>query len=154
MPSVVWEVPRRFTGIFTIEHTPPAWEADRTYASGYAVDVSGTLYVSLVGSNLNNPPASSPSQWQLASTLYTSQVLAALFRVTGFSGSSGTGTRLNYAEFRFHFQIDVYFPDGVPNSLTDAQLVTKMKEQYTRIHPAAIAALEARVQIAPVTTGL
>jgi len=49
----------------------PAWSAATTYAAGNLASVvtanSHLLYESLVGSNLNNPPATSPAYWILKS---------------------------------------------------------------------------------------
>lgn len=49
----------------------PAWSAATTYAAGALVSVvaanSHLLYESLVGSNLNHPPATSPAHWILKS---------------------------------------------------------------------------------------
>lgn len=40
------------------------WNSGTTYAVNDQVNVSNVTYRSLAGSNLNNPPASSPSHWQ------------------------------------------------------------------------------------------
>jgi len=42
----------------------PGWSSGTTYAANEQVNVSERTYKSLAGSNLNNPPASSPGQWQ------------------------------------------------------------------------------------------
>jgi len=42
----------------------PGWNSGTTYAANEQVNVSQRTYKSLAGSNLNNPPASSPGQWQ------------------------------------------------------------------------------------------
>jgi hypothetical protein len=41
-----------------------AWSSTTTYSQGASVDYSGSIYVSLVNSNLNHVPSSSPTDWQ------------------------------------------------------------------------------------------
>lgn len=41
----------------------PGWSSGTTYAANEQVNVSQRTYRSIAGSNLNNPPASSPVQW-------------------------------------------------------------------------------------------
>lgn len=41
----------------------PGWNSGTTYAANEQVNVSQRTYRSIAGSNLNNPPASSPGQW-------------------------------------------------------------------------------------------
>lgn len=43
-----------------------AWSSTTTYSQGASVDYSGAIYVSLVNSNLNNIPSSSPTDWVAA----------------------------------------------------------------------------------------
>lgn len=40
-----------------------AWSASTTYSQGASVDYSGTIYISLQGSNIDNTPSSSPTYW-------------------------------------------------------------------------------------------
>ena len=43
----------------------PVWDSGTTYFTGnFVSDGSGSLYYSLINNNLNNTPASSPSDWQ------------------------------------------------------------------------------------------
>jgi hypothetical protein len=46
----------------------PEWDSGTTYWTNSYVQVSGLVYRSLIDSNLNNPPASSPSDWALSSS--------------------------------------------------------------------------------------
>jgi hypothetical protein len=61
-----------------------AWSSSTTYSQGQIINVSGINYASLVGSNLNNPPASSPSDWHLAA--YNSGTTYALNDTTQYAG--------------------------------------------------------------------
>lgn len=55
------------TGIITLTLGFPAYSATKAYAVGAFVVSVGVNYVSLVDQNLNNTPASSPSQWATTS---------------------------------------------------------------------------------------
>lgn len=58
--GVHWALPA-----FALSSVPAAWASGTTYASGDYVVSGSIIYRSLVNSNLNHTPASSPTQWQV-----------------------------------------------------------------------------------------
>ena len=52
------------------------WSSVTTYAINDIVSSSGTSYISLVSGNLNNTPASSPTQWSVFSTIANPNAVA------------------------------------------------------------------------------
>lgn len=68
----------------------PGWSSGTTYAANEQVQVSQVTYRSIAGSNLNNPPASSPGQWTNLGNLGQYATLVPVDSTTGdlnFSGS-------------------------------------------------------------------
>lgn len=55
------------TGLVTLSLTFQTYDATVAYSLGEYVTSSGTAYVSIVGENLNNTPASSPTKWTAVS---------------------------------------------------------------------------------------
>ena len=51
-------------GAYTIQPYGGAWSSATTYPANEIVAYAGAVYISTVASNLNNPPATSPSQWE------------------------------------------------------------------------------------------
>lgn len=70
----------------------PAWSSGRTYAADEQVTVGLTAitYKSLVGSNTNNPPASSPSHWESLGNLGQYVTLVPVDATTGDYNFTGT----------------------------------------------------------------
>lgn len=73
--------PSAKTGIISLTLSFPAYSATTVYPKGAFVTSAGSNYVSLVDQNLNNTPASSPTDWA------TTSAGAAINNGAGFSGS-------------------------------------------------------------------
>jgi hypothetical protein len=61
-----------------------AYDAGTTYAQGASVDYSGTIYVSLINSNIGNTPSSSPTDWVATGGSNTSVFLGAWSSATAY----------------------------------------------------------------------
>jgi len=68
----------------------PGWNSGTTYAANEQINVNQVTYKSLAGSNLNNPPASSPGQWQSLGLLGQYVTLVPFDIATGDMNFSGT----------------------------------------------------------------
>lgn len=142
--AVTGSIVSRFVGDYEVDHVPPDWSAGTTYAAGFAVTYSGTVYVSKVGSNTGNQPDTSPTQWEDQTTFYADQVLAVQVKYTGGNGA------VVYMPVH-HFQIGEVHPTGIPDATTSsATLLTLYEGDIDRVRGAGhIAAFKALVDAAP-----
>jgi hypothetical protein len=82
MNSVLYDAFYQLT--YILQNGVPGWDAATTYYTNQFCSLSGVIYVSLVDNNLNNNPASSPSDW---ATYTNSNVGPTIQKFTSGSGT-------------------------------------------------------------------
>jgi hypothetical protein len=96
----------------------PGWSSGTTYAVNEQVNVAQVTYKSLSGSNTNNPPATSPGQWQNLGYLGMYVTLVPIDGTTGDINITGTPPMIRVS--------DVY--SGLYPDATYLQYVTNCVE--------------------------
>lgn len=99
----------------------PGWSSGTTYAANEQVNVNQVTYRSIAGSNLNNPPASSPGQWTNLGVLGQYVTLVPVDGTTGDINITGTPPIIrvsdryngNYPDATYLQYVTSYVEDGI-----------------------------------------